>query len=222
VNPDRLFAGARSVLVTPADDPDGLARALASPADCVAADLEDTVAPARKDEARQVAAQLLAAPADRMRLLRVNADPARLGADVELARTLALDALVVPKATPDLLSTVEWPFPVLAMIETAGGVRTAYEVARHPAVFALMLGTADLAADLGLVTRPDGAELTFARSSLVVDSRAAGLRPPFDGVYRGDADGLGAACALVRSLGMGGRACLDPVQAEPINRAFAR
>ncbi|HEX3803772.1 MAG TPA: aldolase/citrate lyase family protein [Solirubrobacteraceae bacterium] len=220
---DRRLRRGRSILVTPAHDAGRLAVALASPADFVVADLEDTVPLRYKARAREVVAELLTKPAaTSLRMLRVNSGEAALAEDIAIARTLALDALVVPKATPELLGSTDWPLPVMALVESATGLRHAYEIACHPAVVALMLGAADLGAELGLIPRRDGGELSHARSTLVVDSAAAGLRPPFDGVFRDTSDepGLLEAAHLVRSMGMGGKICLDPVQVALINQAF--
>jgi citrate lyase subunit beta/citryl-CoA lyase len=87
----------------------------------------------------------------------------------------------------------------------------------------LALGAADLGAELGLEPRPDGLELLYARSQLVVDSAAAGIRPPFDVVHldtRDDA-GLERESLLARSLGFGGKLCIHPAQVGIVNRAFA-
>jgi citrate lyase beta subunit len=85
-----------------------------------------------------------------------------------------------------------------------------------------MLGGLDLGAELGLQPRTDGAELLYARSKVVVDSAAAGLRPPFDVVHLATRDepGLEAECRLARSLGFGGKACIHPAQVPVVNAAF--
>jgi len=131
---------------------------------------------------------------------------------------------VLPKATPDAAAALgpEGP-PVIAIVETAQGLRQAYETASAPRVAALVLGAVDLGAELGLEPRADGLEILHARSRLVVDSAAAGLRPPFDVVHldvRDDA-GLEAAGAFARSLGFRGKACIHPQQVPIVNRAFA-
>jgi citrate lyase subunit beta/citryl-CoA lyase len=112
---------------------------------------------------------------------------------------------------------------VIAIIETAAGVRAAYETAVAPRVAALLLGAVDLGAELGLEPRADGLEVLYARSQLVVDSAAAGIRPPFDIVHldvRDDA-GLEAECRLARSLGFRGKGCIHPAQIDIVNRVFA-
>jgi len=132
--------------------------------------------------------------------------------------------LVLPKATPDAISALDASGPpVIAIVETAAGLRLAYETAAAPGVAALVLGAADLGAGLGLEPRPDGLEILYARSKLVVDSAAAGIRPPFDVVHLDTRDGPGleAECRLARSLGFRGKVCIHPEQVPIVNRVFA-
>jgi citrate lyase subunit beta/citryl-CoA lyase len=92
-----------------------------------------------------------------------------------------------------------------------------------PRVAALLLGAVDLGAELGLQPRPDGLEILYARSKVVVDSAAAGIRPPFDIVHLEvtDTEGLEEECRLARSLGFRGKACIHPRQLETVSRVFA-
>jgi citrate lyase beta subunit len=137
---------------------------------------------------------------------------------------LQLQAVVLPKATPDAVAALgpDGP-PVIAIVETATGVRSAYETASSARVAALLLGAVDLGAELGLEPRPDGLEILHARSQVVVDSAAAGIRPPFDIVHLDvrDDPGLEAECRLARSLGFRGKACIHPAQLDVVHRVFA-
>jgi citrate lyase beta subunit len=143
--------------------------------------------------------------------------------DLAAARELPLEALVLPKATPDAVAALgpEGP-PVIAIVETAQGLRLAYETASCPRVAALLLGAADLGAELGWEPRPDGLELVYPRSKVVADSAAAGIRGPFDVVHLDTRDeaGLEAAARFARSLGFRGKACIHPAQVEIVNRVF--
>jgi len=192
---------------------------MASEADAVVADLEDAVAADRKDLAREVVLRL------RPRVVRVNgAGTPWFDDDLVAVAELELEALVLPKATPEAVEALgpDGP-PVIAIVETAMGLRLAYETAAQPRVAALVLGAADLGQELGLQPRPDGLEILHARSQVVVDSAAAGIRPPFDVVHldtRDDA-GLEAACRFARSLGFRGKVCIHPAQVAIVNRLFA-
>ncbi len=216
----------RSLLFAPASDERKLAKALSSEADGVVCDLEDAVAPPDKVGAREVVAAALAdAGEGPARLLRVNgAGTAWHADDLAFAATLALDGLVLPKASPEALDALgaDGP-PVVAIVETALGLRQAFEIASRPRVAALLLGSVDLGAEVGLETRPDGQEILYARSKLTFDSAAAGLRGPIDVVHLdfGDTAGLEEQCRLARALGFGGKACIHPGQIETINRVFA-
>jgi citrate lyase beta subunit len=215
----------RSLLFVPGDDGAALRAAFAAGADAVVADLEDLVPAARKPAARSTVAELLPALEGAARLVRVNAPESGLcEADLAAIAGLPLDAIVLPKATPDTVAALgpDGP-PLIAVIETGAGLRTAFEVACAPRVLALGFGAADLTADLRLEPRDDGLELLYPRSKLVVDSAAAGIRAPFDRVYPHltDAEGLRADALAARSLGLGGKSCLDPAQPAVVNEVFA-
>jgi citrate lyase beta subunit len=157
--------------------------------------------------------------------VRVNgADTPWFADDLALVAELPLQAVMLPKATPDAVAALgpDGP-PVVAIVETASGLRSAYETASAARVAALLLGAVDLGAELGLEPRPDGLEILHARSQVVVDSAAAGIRPPFDIVHldvRDDA-GLEEECRLARSLGFRGKACIHPAQLDVVHRVFA-
>ena len=214
----------RSLLFVPADRPDRLRAGFAGDADAVVADLEDAVPGDRKDAARAVAAELLPTLTGAARLVRVNAPETGLtDTDLDAIAGLELDAVVLPKATPDAVAALGSAGPpLIAVIETAAGLRLAYEVASAPRVAALALGAADLSADLRLESRPDAVELLYARSQLVVDSRAAGIRAPFDRVFPRltDAEGLRADAELARALGYGGKSCTHLTQPAVVNDVF--
>jgi citrate lyase beta subunit len=160
-----------------------------------------------------------------LRVVRVNgAETAYFQEDLALVAELELDAIVLPKATPDAVTELgAGPPPVIAIIETAQGLRQAYETAVEPRVEALVIGAVDLGAELGLEPRLDGQEILYARSKVVVDSAAAGVRPPFDVVHLDTRDeaGLEGECRFVRSLGFRGKACIHPAQVPIVNRVFA-
>lgn len=219
------LSGIRSLLFAPGDDPRKLRKALASDADAVVADLEDAVVPSAKAAARQAVAEVFAeVPADGLRFVRVNApETGLLAEDLAALDCVEHDGLMLPKATRASLEALgaDGP-PVIGLIETAAGVRDAYDAAAHPRVAALMLGGADLAAEANLEVRADGQELLFARSTLVFASTAAGIRAPFDVVHLDvrDADAQRWEAELARSLGFGGKACVHPEQLAGVHTVF--
>jgi citrate lyase beta subunit len=214
-----------TVLFVPANDVHRARKALDSRADAVILDLEDAVAGARKDDARRALAPLLQARDAMPTFVRVNgAATADLPHDLAALAGLAVDRIVLPKATPAALAALPDDVPpVIAIIESAAGLLSVVETAADSRVVALMLGPVDLALELGLRRRADGLELLHARSMLVLASAAAGIARPIDGVYPhlADDDGLGTEASLARSLGMGGKACVHPRQLDIVREAFA-
>jgi len=215
----------RSLLFAPGSDARKLEKAFGSAADGVVCDLEDAVAPADKEGAREVTAAAVAAASGPARLVRINAvGTAWFEDDLALVRMLQLDGIVFPKASPEAVDALgpDGP-PVVAIVETAMGLRQAFEIASRPRVAALVLGAVDLGAEVGLETRPDGQEILYARSKVAIDSTAAGLRGPFDVVHLDFADtaGLEEQCRLARALGFRGKASIHPAQVETINRLFS-
>jgi citrate lyase subunit beta/citryl-CoA lyase len=219
------LAVARSFLVFPGDDDHKRERALTSDADAVVLDLEDGVAAPAKNDARSRLQAFAAAPSPPARLVRVN-DPAGEAGTADLDAVSGLEdvAIVVPKAGLETVeAAAESGRPVVALVEDAAGIRDAYELAAHPAVFALAIGSADLTASLGLVPAGDGTDLLLVRSQLVIASAAAGIRAPIDGPCLDvrDPDALEREVRLARGLGLRGKLCIHPDQVVGVHRAFA-
>ena len=219
----------RSLLFAPAAEERKLRKALEAGADAVIADLEDGTAPAEKEAARAIVEAVFAEDhaalcpdraAERRGHPVVCGRPrARCTAGGRLPDAAEGDAAGARGA--GLGTGLRGP-PVLAIVETAMGLRVAYETGSTDRVAALVLGTHDLGAELRTTARPDGLEILYARSKVVTDSAAAGLRSPFDTVYLDirDAEGLEREAELARSLGFGGKLCIHPAQVETVNRIF--
>jgi citrate lyase beta subunit len=218
---------ARTYLFVPATDARRVDKALGSAAHAVIVDLEDAVAEGDKDAARRLVAERLRTPRPHggAQLVRINGlDTAHARADLEALDGLALDGVVVPKAEPQPLQGLppSGP-PVVALVETAIGLRRAFETATRPRVAKLMLGVVDLALELGATPGPEGRELLHARSALVVDSVAAGLGGPIDGPCTaiGDERALRAETVAAKALGFTAKACIHPVQLAVVHDVFA-
>ncbi|UOX92043.1 CoA ester lyase [Amycolatopsis sp. FBCC-B4732] len=210
-------------LYAPADRPDRVRKALESGADVVLVDLEDAVAPARKDEARENAVRLLAS-VSRPVQVRVN-HPSTPWHEADLAAVADLPVGVrLPKVeAPEEVRAVAAVLPgreLHPLIESALGVERALDIATaSPGVASIGLGEADLRSDLGVA---DDAGLTWARSRVIVAARAARLAPPAMSAYVNvrDLDGLAASCRAGRALGFRGRTAIHPVQLATIRAAF--
>ena len=202
----------RSLLFVAAHDSDALAAALASPAHARPRGLGGR---SRQQRARDVIADSFAGAREgAARLVRENELDGPLAVDdLALVASLAVDALVVPRATPEALAHLpaDGP-PVVAVVETADGLMRANELAAHPRVVGLALGAKDLTLDLGIEQTAGAHELLYARSKLVVDATAAGIPLLFDRVYpySDDEPGFLADARLARSFGFRGKSTLAP------------
>ena len=215
---------ARTLLFVPGHRPDRFAKAAAAGADLVILDLEDAVAAADKDRARdEVVAHLDGAgPA----VVRVNgAGTPWYEADVAALRDRRC-AVMVPKAEPgaaleDLMGRLAAGTPVVALVETASGVLGAAEVARIPGVTRLAFGSLDLAAQLD-VDPADHAALTHARAAVVIACAAAGLPGPVDGVTPAvdDMEAVREDAEHGRRLGFTAKLCIHPRQLAAVRSVF--
>ncbi|MFF7975456.1 aldolase/citrate lyase family protein [Streptomyces sp. NPDC007905] len=212
-------------LYVPGDRPHVVAKALAAGADVVVIDLEDAVAPDRKEYARTATAERLREPQTVPVHVRVNAlDGPWAAADLTtLAALPGVSGLRLPKVTsPGQIRqvAVTTPLPLYALLESALAIEHAYAIAgAHPSLRGVSLGEADLRADLGV--RAD-AGLDWPRSRVIIAARAAGLPPPPQSVHPDirDLDALAASCAHGRTLGFLGRAAIHPRQLPVIERAY--
>jgi citrate lyase subunit beta/citryl-CoA lyase len=110
--------------------------------------------------------------------------------------------------------------PVLAMIESARGVLAAAAIAEHCA--ALIAGTNDLSADLGLPLGTSRIGLAHGLQAVVLAARASRI-PAFDGVFNSleDEEGLVRQCEEGRAFGFDGKSLIHPNQIATTNRIFS-
>ena len=214
-----------ALLFCPGDRPERFAKAAAA-ADTVILDLEDAVAADAKAAARDA---VRAADLDPERtIVRVNSvSSGEQFADLAAVRESPFHLVMLAKAE----STAELDrlsgFQVVALCESARGVRAADELARHPSVIALAWGAEDLVASLGgrssrtaAGTYRDVARV--ARARVLLAAGAAG-KPAFDAVHLDLADeaGLEAEATDAAASGFAGSMCIHPRQVETVRRAFA-
>lgn len=215
-------------LYAPGDQPELIAKALASEADCVIIDLEDAVTPDRKDGARDnaVNAALDLRPGGGTVQIRINQMaspwferdvPALSGLDPAVG--VRVPKCERPEAVAQLAESVG-DRRLHLLVESALGLDRAMSLATATlTVASIGLGEADLQADLG-VAGDEG--LAYARGRLVAVAAAAGLPPPAMSVFTDvrDTEGLLESCRLGRRLGFLGRAAIHPAQLPVIREAF--
>jgi (3S)-malyl-CoA thioesterase len=219
----------RSVLYIPASRGRALEKARDLPADAIIFDLEDAVAPDEKAAARALLAGDLARGGfgRRLRIVRINALSTEWGAeDAAAATRMDCDAVLLPKVEGpgdvDALRAITGPLPIWAMMETPRGVLNALSIADAAGMEGFVLGTNDLAKDLGCDTGGGRAQMMTALQTCLLAARAAGIAC-VDGVYNAfrDLDGLRAECEQGRDLGMDGKTLIHPQQIAIANAVFA-
>lgn len=216
---------ARSYLFVPADRPERFDKALASGAEAVIVDLEDAVAPDKKDGARQALVPWLASTRERV-VLRINGiDSPWFQSDLALCGLAGVAAVMVPKVERVCdMQRVGEAAPakaLLPLIETAAGFDAMRTVAGAPGVERLVFGAIDFQLDLGIGGDDDA--LLYFRSRIVLASRLANLPAPVDGVSTaiGDLQALQGDTARARRLGFGAKLCIHPSQVDAVNLGFS-
>ena len=237
----------RSLLFVPGDSTRKLDKGLASGADVLLIDLEDSVSLANKEAARKLTAEFLAANRDAGGpQLYVRTNDLRSGLiddDLEAVMGGAPVGILLPKAAAssdvDHLSTklrvheAEHDLPdgstrIIALItETPAAVLAASTwQQRHPRLAALTWGAEDLSAEIGAErTRTDGGRLTdvFRQArALTVLAASATEVAPLDTVFVDfrDEDGLRRECLDAARDGFTGKMAIHPAQVAVINEAF--
>jgi citrate lyase subunit beta / citryl-CoA lyase len=211
----------RSYLFAPGHNAKLVRRVFEAGADAVMLDLEDAVPPDAKDTAREMVAEALA---DHPAWVRVNAARTEwCEADLAAVGGGAF-GIRIPKA--ESADDVHWVAerapgkPIICAIESARGILAAAEIAAAPGVRHLAMGGVDLQNDLNAAN--GNLQTLYARSHLVVVSRAAGLEPPIDSVYPrlDDEAGLREQATFARSLGFFGKSAIHPRQLPVLHEVF--
>jgi citrate lyase subunit beta/citryl-CoA lyase len=240
--------GLRSLLFVPGDDRRKLDKALESGADALIVDLEDSVSPAAKQVARDVASGFLEDVRRRLTrprlIVRINAlGTPQNEADLDALMPCAPDAIMLPKAEGGIdiqhlsakiavreaeSALVDGSTKIIAIAtETARGVFAlgTYAGASHR-LAALTWGAEDLAADLGAETNRavDGRysePYRIARAMTLLGAASADVAA-IDSVFTAfrDADGLRDEAETARRDGFTGKLAIHPAQVDIINATF--
>ncbi|MHB8585385.1 MAG: HpcH/HpaI aldolase/citrate lyase family protein [Thermoplasmatota archaeon] len=220
----------RSFLYTPGDRPDRMAKAATLAADSVVFDMEDAVAPASKAAARtHVAGAVKAAMALAKHpeiCVRVNPAGGRYHEDdVKAVATMGAEAVVLPKAeNPEdvrRLAHAVAGTPLIILIETAKGYLRAEALASCDQVAAIVFGSEDFAASVGMVRTIANTEILVPRATIAITAAACGIAA-IDQVFIDfkDTAGLEREAREGRGLGYTGKQIIHPSQIDPVHRAF--
>lgn len=227
-----------SRLYLPGNTPGLMINAGLHSADGVILDLEDSVAPEKKDEARILVRNALRQidfhGAERM--VRINQGERGLD-DLRFLIPHNVNLVLIPKCegavyirmVEEVINSVNRKFNLknkvflMPIIESALGIENSFEIARASEnVVALAIGLEDYTSDLGVTRTMEGNESFYARTRLVVAAKAAGIQP-IDSVFSdvADMDALRQNVQVSKSLGFEGMGCIHPRQIPVIKQGFA-
>lgn len=211
------------------------------PADIVVLDLEDSIAPARKLEARALVQAAI--PRFRKHGKRLFVRPNDLSTGLledDLAAVVQpeLDGIHLPKThSAAVIERVDHylgllerlrgvpagQIRIIAWIESTQGVADAEAICRASLrLCGASIGSEDYVTSLGVMRTREGRELEFARARVANAARAAGIvpidcpEPDYRDLEHFERDSLRA-----RALGYRGKYCIHPAQVELANRLFA-
>jgi len=233
----------RSFLFVPGNKASWIEKSIHSQADALILDLEDSVPPAQKAEAPEIVRSKLGWLAERRQRIwvRINRSAHLYDFDDILAVVSpVVEGVVISKpcgpedihTVASMLAEAEYRAGVplghtrvIPLLETARSLQLAYEIAQHervPAIVGATAKNADVARALKTVWSPEGRETQYMKSRIVMAARAAG-KLPIGGVWQQvhDLEGLKAASAADRQLGMSGELALHPSNVEIINRSYS-
>ena len=227
-----------SRLYLPGNTPGLMINAGLHSADGIILDLEDSVTPEKKDEARilvrNALRQINFCGAERM--VRIN-QGARGLEDLHFVIPHNVNLILLPKCeSADNVEQVEKEINsiklkfnlknqvfLMPIIESALGIENSFEIARSSEiVVAIAIGLEDYASDLGVTRTLEGKESFYARTRLVVAAKAAGIQP-IDSVFSdvADMEMLKHNVLTSKSLGFEGMGCIHPRQIPVIRHGFA-
>lgn len=238
----------RSLLYTPGNDRRKVDKVGSFRAHGVILDLEDAVPIDEKVAAREAVRQAIPAVKELAGRVYVRVNPtgektdfsvATGAEDIDAVLCPELDGLVVPKVESadelvrlePLIASIEkkqsrpkGTVEVAPIIETALGLWNAFEIARSSSrIKSLHFGAGDFTRDLNLEWTRDETELMYARSRLVVISRAASIEAPIDSVWArlDDGEGFAESARQAKRMGFQGKCCIHPSQVSVVNREFS-
>lgn len=228
------------MLFMPGNNPGMLQSATVFGADSIILDLEDAVSISEKDSARILvrdAIKNLDYSSVEV-VVRINATTTEFALeDIDVIGKVKPDGLMIPKATEkdmemvdEILTRIEEEkrfekncIKLIPIVESAYGLENVYKIIKSSKrTVAVLLGGEDLTADMGIKRTKEGNEIFYARNKVAVACKASKVDcvdTPFTDVN--DKAGLIKDTILAKSLGVTGKAAINPRQVNDINEVFA-
>ena len=226
-------------MFVPGNNPGMMQDAFIYGPDSIMLDLEDSVKMSEKDAARLLVHNALKSIdyGNTEMVVRINPLSSAYGKkDVEAVVKAGVQVIRMPKTeTADEVRELEAEVEkvekeigclgrtqIMAAIESAEGICNAFEIAKaSKRMMGIALGAEDYTANLKTQRTPGGAELLYARETIVVAARAAGI-DCFDTVYSNldDMDTFRKELELIKTLGFDGKSIINPRQIQIVNEVF--
>lgn len=225
----------KAFLYVPGSDLHKIEKAAGLGADCVVLDLEDSVAEPGKDAARLIVAEALENIDFGLseRVVRVNGFASgRTEDDLKAVLPGKPDAVLLPKLEREKqlvsIDSLLHPYPeiaLLAIVESALGMVNLESICqaceRVPRLQGLVFGAEDFTADMGATRTPEGMELLYARSRLVMYAAAYGLQAiDMVTVNFKEPETLEREALQGAQMGYSGKQVIHPSQIQPVQRIF--
>jgi len=232
----------RSVFYVPANKEDMIAKIPGIPADIITLDVEDSVPPAEKQRARELAHKnlMFAGSAGAEVYVRINNwETGMTNDDCEAVVDKGLNGICLAKCGgPDDVKRLDWKLEELEqrkkleigsirlhlLIETAKGMMNVYQSAlASKRTSGLIYGAVDYTTDMRVtLTQPIGEEQKWAKARVACAARAAGVIA-IDAPYIAfkDTEGFEEDTLYGRQLGFEGRMLIHPSQIEPSHRIYS-
>ena len=231
----------RSLLFIPGNQAKMLGKAAGLMPDAFIPDLEDSVAPDDKDEAREIVSDHIdVLSGNGVRVLpRVNSlDTGLLEADLEAVIGpnifgITVGKIQLPEHIEEISSLIsrfensaglkDGSLKLIPWIESALGVVKAYDIlTASPRIYGAAFGAEDFTNDMGIERTDDDSEILHATNAIAIAARAANviaLDTPF--VSFRDEEGLVNDANESKSIGYKGKFAIHPAQITPINTCFS-
>ena len=202
-------------------------------ADIAVINLEDGIAPQKKEEALFAASDAISKLKESKAKIAVRTnhmDSPYFDKELEVLNALSPDAIRVPKirSVEDVLRLemlIEQDIEIHLSIETKEALASLSRLKTSDRVTTVFLGAIDLLEDLGLGSHLIDSfsdTLKYIMCKFLVDAKTVGFRP-FSFVYQNhiDIDGFKKWIEIEKNLGFEAKACISPTQVSIVNEAFA-
>ncbi|MBW9152883.1 CoA ester lyase [Clostridium estertheticum] len=230
----------RTMLFMPGNNSGMLQNAGILGADSIILDLEDAVSLTEKDSARILVKEAIKnVDYENVEVVvRVNPFTTEYSQkDIDVIARVKPDALMIPKATEEELEAIDeiltkietqedfsnGSIKLIPIVETAYGVENVYNIIKSSQrVVAVLLGGEDLTSDLGIKRTKEGEEIFYARNRVAIACKAMkidSIDTPFTDTN--DFEGLVKDTVRAKSLGLTGKAAINPRQIDLIHSVFA-